>query len=326
MKTRRLGPDGLQVSAIGYGAPTFKGAIPPGGMENARRIAERAVELGVTLFDTADHGDGNNETVLGQTLAGLRSRVVLCSKFGNLRGVTWGAEGKTVDGSPAYARRSLEASLRRLNTDYLDLYYLHRVDPAIPIEEQIGGMVRLKEAGLIRHIGLCEAAAETIRRAHRVHPVSAVQSEYSLMTREYETGSIPAAEELGIGFVAYYPLGRGFLAGAITRPPEDNRKSVPRFSPDHLPRNLEALESLRAMAAARGASPGQMALAWLLHRGSSIVPIPGTNTLAHLEENIAAASITLEPDEMAAIDALFPPGQGLHGPRFDSDRSQELNI
>lgn len=325
MKTRRLGPEELAVSAIGFGAPTFRGRTPPGGLENAVAVVHCAIDLGVTLIDTADHGDGNNEEVLGRALKGRRGKVVLCSKFGNLRGVSWGGGG-SVDGSPAYARESIEGSLRRLGTDYLDLYYVHRVDPKIPIEESIGGMVALKEAGLIRHIGVCEAGPETLSRASAVHPITAVQSEYSLMTRDYEADTLPAATALGIGFVAYYPLGRGFLSGAVTVPPEDNRRSVPRFSPENLPHNLEVLQRFRGLAADKGCTPGQLALAWLLHRGEAIVPIPGTNSLAHMEENAAAAEISLSPGEMAAIEALFPPDGGLRGARFDRDRSDELNI
>ncbi|MQA65341.1 MAG: aldo/keto reductase [Alphaproteobacteria bacterium] len=326
MKTRTLGPEGLAVSAIGYGAPTFSGRVPPGGIANACAVVARAIDLGVTLIDTADHGDGNNEDVLALALAGKRDKVVLCSKFGNLRGWSWSKDsGRTVDGSPAYARKALEGSLKRLKTDYLDLYYLHRVDPAVPIEESIGAMVRLKEEGKIRHIGICEAGAETIRRAARVHPIAAIQSEYNLMTRDYEDATIPEVKEIGIGFVAYYPLARGFFAGAITRPPADGRKAVPRFSAENLPGNLVLLTRLRMMAEVRGCSVGQLALAWLLHKGEFIVPIPGTNSIAHLEENCAAADVTLSAPEMAKIDRIFARDK-VKGARFDRDRSGELNI
>ncbi len=325
MQQRTLGRDGLSVSAIGFGAPTFSGDAPPGGLDNAIAVIHRAIALGITLIDTADHGDGNNEVVLGEALAGRREDVVLCSKFGNLRGQSW-AKGRTVDGSPEYARKALEASLARLRTDYLDLYYLHRVDPAIPIEDSIGGMVRLKEEGKIRHIGLCEAGPETIRRANAVHPIAAVESEYSLMTRDYEADTLPAIRALGIGFVAYYALGRGFFSGAITAPPEDNRRSVPRFSSENLPRNLEKLQALKEMAASKGCTPGQIALAWLMHQGDFIVPIPGTNSIPHLEENAGAAEVTLSAGELDALEALFPRDGGLAGDRFDRDRSGELNI
>lgn len=326
MKTRLLGPEKLEVSAIGFGAPTFTGREPPGGLQNACDVIARAIDLGVTLIDTADHGDGNNEEVLGVALAGKRDKVVLCSKFGNLRGWSWAKDsGRTVDGSPEYARKSLEGSLARLKTDHLDLYYLHRVDPDIPIEESIGAMVRLKEEGKIRHIGICEAGPETIRRAAAVHPVTAIQSEYNLMTREYEADTIPTVKELGIGFVAYYPLARGFAAGAITRPPADGRKSVPRFSAENLNRNLVLLTRVRMMAEARGCTVGQLALAWLLHKGDFIVPIPGTNSIAHLEENCAAADVALSPSDMAKIEQIFSPGN-VKGARFDRDRSHELNI
>jgi aryl-alcohol dehydrogenase-like predicted oxidoreductase len=325
MQSRRLGSTGLTVSAIGWGAPTFSGDTPPGGLENAVAVVHRAVELGLTLIDTADHGDGNNEVVLGRALEGIRDKVVLCSKFGNLRGQSW-AEGRTVDGSPEYARKALEASLKRLKTDWLDLYYLHRVDPAVPVEESVGGMVRLKEEGKIRHIGLCEAGPGTIRRAAAVHPIAAVESEYSLMTRDYEADTLPAVRDLGIGFVAYYALGRGFFSGAVTRPPEDNRRSVPRFSPENLPRNLEKFRAFGAMAADKGCTPGQLALAWVLHQGDFIVPIPGTNSIKHLEENAGAAAVRLDAADLAALEALFPRTGGLAGARFDRDRSDELNI
>lgn len=325
MQQRTLGQDGLSVSAMGFGAPTFTGDTPPGGLDNAIAVIHRAIALGITLIDTADHGDGNNEVVLGKALRDRRGDVVLCSKFGNLRGQSW-AEGRTVDGSPAYARKALEASLGRLQTDYLDLYYLHRVDPDIPIEESVGGMVRLKEEGKIRHIGLCEAGPETIRRANAVHPITAVESEYSLMTRDYEADTLPAIRELGIGFVAYYALGRGFFSGAITAPPEDNRRSVPRFSAENLPRNLAKLDALKALAAEKGCTPGQIALAWVMHQGDFIVPIPGTNSLKHLEENAAAADVHLGAGDLARLDTLFPREGGLEGARFDRDRSSELNI
>jgi aryl-alcohol dehydrogenase-like predicted oxidoreductase len=325
MKTLALGPERLAVSAIGFGAPTFRGRTPPGGLANAVAVIDRAIALGITLIDTADHGDGNNEEVLGTALTGKRDRVVLCSKFGNMRG--WSSAGdKTVDGSPAYAREALEGSLKRLKTDYLDLYYLHRVDPEIPIEDSIGGMVRLKEEGKIRHIGLSESGADTLRRAAKVHAITALQSEYSLMTREYERDTFATARKLGIGVVAYYPLARGFFAGAITAPPDDGRKGVPRFNADNLPHNLALLDRFRALAAAKDATPGQLALAWLCHRPGQVVPIPGTNSIAHLEENAAAAEIALTPSDMAAIEALFPPEGGISGARFDRDRSRELNI
>ena len=310
MKTRRLGTEGLRVSAMGFGAPTFTGDTPPGGLDNAIAVIHRALDLGITLIDTADHGDGNNETVLGAALAGRRDEVVLCSKFGNLRGQSQAGNrpgDRTVDGSPQYARKALEASLARLKTEYLDLYYLHRVDPAIPIEESIGAMARLKEEGKIRHIGLCEAGPETIRRANAVHPITAVESEYSLMTRDYEADTLPAIRELGIGFVAYYALGRGFLSGAITAPASDGRRNVPRFSAENLPRNLEILDRFRALATDKGCTPGQLALAWVMHQGDFMVPIPGTNSIPHLEENTAAAEIALSAAERAALDDLFPP-------------------
>ncbi len=327
MKTRLLGPEGLKVSAVGFGAPTFSERTPPGGLDNACAVVARAIDLGITLIDTADHGDGNNEDVLGVALKGRRDRVVLCSKFGNLRGWSWSKDtGRTVDGSPAYARESLEGSLRRLKTDYLDLYYLHRVDPDIPIEDSVGAMARLKEEGKIRHIGICEAGPDTIRRAAEVHPITAIQSEYSLMTRDYEADTIPAVAALGIGFVAYYPMGRGFLSGAVRATPADSRKSVPRFAPENIEHNLGVLGQMEALARQKGCTAGQLALAWLLARGANIVPIPGTNSLKHIEENAAAADIELSASDLAALERLFPREGGLKGARFERDRSHELNI
>lgn len=327
MKMRSLGPEGLRVSAVGYGAPTFTGRKPPGGLENACAVVARAIDLGINLIDTADHGDGNNEEVLGVALKGRRDKVVLCSKFGNLRGWSWSKDtGRTVDGSPAYARKSLEGSLARLGTDHLDLYYLHRVDPDIPIEDSIGAMVRLKEEGKIRHIGICEAGPDTIRRAAKVYPITAIQSEYSLMTRDYEADTIPAVGELGIGFVAYYPMGRGFLSGAVRATPGDARKSVPRFAPENMAHNLRVLADMEALARDKDCTAGQLALAWLLAQGDNIVPIPGTNSLTHIEENAAAADIALSSDDLAALDRLFPREGGLKGARFERDRSHELNI
>ncbi len=248
VKHRYLGKEKLEVSAIGYGCPPFVGRLSDEGEKKSIAVIHRAIDLGVNFIDTADHNDGNNEEVLAKALKGRRDSVVLASKFGNLRGQPW-AKGRLVDGSPEYAPLACEASLRRLKTDVIDLYYLHRVDPQVPIEETVGAMVRLREQGKIRYIGLCEAGPETIRQANSVHPITAVQSEYSLWTRDYEADTIPVVRELGIGFVSYYSLGRGFFPGSVKIlsqfDPKDARRRAPRFYDGNLEHNLRLLAQLK---------------------------------------------------------------------------------
>ena len=329
MKYRYLGKERLKVSAVGYGCPTFVGKPSPESEKNAIAVLHRAIDLGVNFIDTADHNNGNNEELLAKALKGKRAAVVLATKFGNVRGQPW-AQNRSVDGRPQYVPAACEASLRRLQTDAIDLYYLHRVDPEVPIEDTIGAMVRLVEQGKVRYLGLSEAGPRTIRRAHSVYPITSVESEYSLWTRDYETDTIPVLRELGIGFVSYYALGRGFFAGAIKSfsglDAEDSRKKGPRFHEPNLALNLRLLSQLQNIAAVKRCTVAQLSLAWILHQGESFVPIPGTNRIAHLEENVKAADVVLTSDDLAQIDKIFPRNGGATGARHDRDRSHELNI
>jgi len=329
MNYRYLGKQRLKVSAIGYGCPTFVGQLSDVGEKQAIDVLHRAIDLGVNFVDTADHNNGNNEELLAKALSGKRDQVVLTSKFGNLRGQPW-AKGREVDGRPEYVPLACEASLRRLQTDAIDLYYLHRVDPQVPIEDTVGAMVRLIEQGKIRHIGLSEAGPQTIRRADAVYPVTSVQSEYSLWTRDYEVNTIPTVRELGIGFVSYYALGRGFFAGAVKNfsdlKPDDSRRKVPRFYQENFDHNARLLKELQKVADAKQCTVAQLSLAWILHQGDFFVPIPGTLRVSHLEENVRAAGVVLSPEDLAALDGLFPRNGAAAGARHDKDRSKELNI
>ena len=311
METVKLGTQGLEVSRQGLGCmgmSEFYG-VPNEGESIA--TIHRAIELGVTLLDTADmYGVGRNEELVGRAIADRRDRVVLATKFGNERRAdgTWIG----INGRPEYVRAACDASLQRLGIDVIDLYYQHRVDPNTPIEETVDAMKKLVEAGKVRYLGLSEAAPQTIRRAHAVHPITALQSEYSLWTRDPEDDVLPTVRELGIGFVAYSPLGRGFLSGRFRSPddlPEDDfRRRNPRFQPGNLERNLELVERVEEVAAERGVTPGQLALAWVHSRGDDIIPIPGTKRRAYLEENVAAASIELTEDDLERLDEVFPAG------------------
>ena len=329
MQHRYLGKQRLKVSAIGYGCPTFQGNLSAADERRDIDVIHRAIDLGINFIDTADHNNGNNEDLLAKALKGKRDQVVLASKFGNLRGQPW-AKGREVDATPDYVPVACEASLRRLQMDHIDLYYLHRVDPQVPIEDTIGAMVRLIEQGKIRHIGLSEAGSHTIRRADAVHPITAVQSEYSLWTRDYETDTIPVVQELGIGFVSYYALGRGFFAGAVKSlselDPKDSRRKAPRFYQENFEHNARLLSGLEHIAEAKRCTLAQLSLAWILRQGDDFVPIPGTRRIAHLEENTAATEIVLTSDELAEIDKLFPRSGAAAGARHDYDRSKELNI
>jgi aryl-alcohol dehydrogenase-like predicted oxidoreductase len=325
MESRYLGPKRLKVSAIGYGCPPFVGKLGAADEKQAIAVIDRAIDLGVNFIDTADHNDGNNEELLARALNGKRAAVVLATKFGNLRGQPWAA-GRQVDGRPEYVPVACEASLRRLKTEYIDLYYLHRVDPQVPIEDTVGAMARLVEQGKVRALGLSEAGPETIRRANAVHSITAVQSEYSLWTRIYERDTIPVVRELGIGFVSYYALGRGFFAGAADLDPAAARHKGPRFSEENIRHNRRLLDRLRLVADARGCTVAQLSLAWILHQGDFFVPIPGTLRLGHLEENARAADISLSAGDLAAIDAIFPITGAVAGTRHERDRSSELNI
>jgi aryl-alcohol dehydrogenase-like predicted oxidoreductase len=311
METRRLGSQGLEVSALGLGCmgmSEFYGTADEG---EAIATIHRALELGITFLDTADmYGWGANERLVGKAIADRRDQVVLATKFGNVRGPA--GEFLGISGKPDYVRSACEASLERLGVDTIDLYYQHRVDLETPIEETVGAMAELVEEGKVRYLGLSEAAPETIRRAHAVHPISALQSEYSLWTRDPEAEILPTVRELGIGFVAYSPLGRGFLSGRIRSVDDldekDFRRRGPRFQEENLRRNLELVAEVEALAAEKGVTPSQLALAWVLSRGDDIVPIPGTKRRTYLEENAAAVEIELTPEEIERLERAFPVG------------------
>ena len=282
----------------------------PTDADESTATIHRALELGIDFLDTADvYGEGDNEELVGRAIAGRRDEVVLATKFGNRR---FEDGTRTIDGGPEYVRSAIDASLRRLNVDYVDLYYQHRVDANTPIEETVGAMAELVSAGKVRHLGLSEAGPETIRRAHAVHPITALHSEWSLWTRDPEGGVLDTVRELGIGFVAYSPLGRGFLAGRFSSPDEltedDFRRNHPRMQGDNFEENRALAEHMRELAEEKGCTPAQLALAWVLSRGSDVVPIPGTKRRTYLEQNAAAADVTFSEDELQRIDEAFPPG------------------
>lgn len=313
VQQRKLGNDGPDVSALGLGCMGMSEFY--GAHDDAESIAtiHRALDLGVTFLDTADmYGVGHNEALVGRAIADRRDSVFLATKFGNVRGADGGFLG--VDGSPAYVRRACEASLRRLNVATIDLYYQHRVDPNTPIEDTVGAMAELVREGKVRFLGLSEAAAQTIRRAHAVHPIAALQTEYSLWSRDVEAEIVPTCRELGIGFVAYSPLGRGFLTGQIKRPEDldrdDFRRTSPRFQGENFQRNLDLVARIGGMAEAKTCTPAQLALAWVLAQGDDVVPIPGTRRRRNLEDNVGALSVTLTPDELADIDKVMPAARG----------------
>jgi aryl-alcohol dehydrogenase-like predicted oxidoreductase len=311
MERRRLGTQGPSVSALGLGCmgmSEFYGRADEG---EAIATIHRALELGITFLDTADmYGWGANERLVGKAISDRRERVVLATKFGNVRGPN--GEFLGIDGSPAYVRSACEASLQRLGVDTIDVYYQHRVDLETPIEETVGAMAELVREGKVRYLGLSEAAPATIRRAHAVHPISALQSEYSLWTRDPEAAVLPTVRELGIGFVAYSPLGRGFLSGRIRSADDldekDFRRRGPRFQEENLRRNLELVMEVEALAAEKGVTSSQLALAWVLSRGDDIVPIPGTKRRTYLEENAAAADVDLNAADLERLQQAFPAG------------------
>jgi aryl-alcohol dehydrogenase-like predicted oxidoreductase len=312
MKQRKLGNQGLVVSELGLGCMGMSEFYGIADESEAIATIHRALELGVTLLDTADmYGVGHNEELVGKAIKDCRDRVIIATKFGNVRGSDGSFQG--VNGKPEYVRSCCEASLKRLGVDTIDLYYQHRVDPNTPIEETVGAMAKLVQAGKVRYLGLSEAASATIRRAMAVHPISALQTEYSLWSREPESEILPTCRELGIGFVAYSPLGRGFLTGKIksrdTLSEGDYRAGLyPRLQGDNLQQNLKLVEQIEQMAAAKGIKAGQLALAWVLAQGEDIVPIPGTKRRTYLEENIAAAAVTLTPAELDQIATALPLG------------------
>jgi len=310
MEKRTLG-QGLEVSAMGLGCMGMSDFY--GGRDDVEATAtiHRALEMGITLFDTADmYGGGRNEELLGHAIRGRRDQVVIATKFGNVRNPDGTFKG--VNGKPEYVRQCCEASLRRLGVDVIDLYYQHRVDPETPIEETVGAMSALVREGKVRWLGLSEAAMATLRRAHAVHPIAALQTEYSLWSRDPEEEILPTVRELGIGFVPYSPLGRGFLTGQIKRTEDleadDYRRGSPRFQGENFRKNLDLVEEINAIAAEKRCAPSQLALAWVLAQGKDIVPIPGTKRRKYLEENVGALAVELTPADLARIDRAFPRG------------------
>jgi aryl-alcohol dehydrogenase-like predicted oxidoreductase len=329
MEQRSLGSQGLRVSAIGLGCMGMSQSYGPADEQESVATIHRALDLGVTFLDTADmYGPFTNERLVGRAIAGQRDQVVLATKFGNERREDGSWVG--INGRPDYVRRACDASLLRLGVDHIDLYYQHRVDRSVPVEETWGAMQELVQAGKVLYLGISEAAPATIRRANAVHPMSALQSEYSLFSRDPEEEVLATVRELGIGFVAYSPLGRGFLSGRLTgdSPDEfaddDFRRDHPRFHGENLASNLALVERVRKLADEKGATPAQLAIAWLLARGDDIVPIPGTKRRRYLEENVAAPELRLGPDDLAAIDEVAPPGAAA-GARYNPTHMARVN-
>ena len=327
MEHRELGRSGLRVSELGLGCMGMSEFYGKHEDAESVRVIHRALDLGVDLLDTADmYGVGHNEEVVGRAIRDRRSRVILATKFGNVRGADGSFLG--VSGDPVYVRSACDASLKRLGVDTIDLYYQHRVDPNVPIEDTIGAMVELKRAGKVRFLGMSEAAPGTIRRAAAVHPIAALQSEYSLWTRDPEDEALATCRELGIGFVAYSPLGRGFLTGSIRTleklDENDWRRVNPRFQGDNLSANLRIVERVERIASERGVSPSQLALAWVLAQGKDIVPIPGTKRVAYLESNVAAAGIRLSREDLHRLDEAAPRG-ATRGDRYPEYGMKAIN-
>jgi aryl-alcohol dehydrogenase-like predicted oxidoreductase len=327
MKTRALGRQGLRVSALGLGCMGMSDFYGPASEEEAIATIHAAIDGGVDFIDTADvYGPHTNERLVGRALRGRRDKVILATKFGNVRA----PDGKWlgIDGRPEYVRQACDASLQRLGVERIDLYYQHRVDRKVPIEETVGAMGDLVRAGKVRFLGLSEASAATVRRAHAAHPISALQTEYSLWTRDPEAELLPTVRELGIGFVPYSPLGRGFLTGRFATDADFNegdfRRQHPRFQGENFAANQAIVDRLRAVARDKNLTPAQLALAWVLARGDEIVPIPGTTTRKHLSENLAAADIVLDAEDLARLEAAVPPGAA-RGDRYPEGGMRSLN-
>ncbi|WP_192457658.1 aldo/keto reductase [Musicola keenii] len=329
MQQRNLGSHGPTVSALGLGCMGMSDFYSTGQDEKeAVATLHRALELGVTLLDTADmYGPHTNEELVGKAIKGKREQVFLATKFGILRDPA-NPNARGVCGRPEYVRQAVEGSLKRLGVEVIDLYYQHRVDPNVPIEETVGAMAELVTAGKVRYLGLSEASAATLERAHRVHPITALQSEYSLWTRDVEAEILPVCRRLGIGFVPYSPLGRGFLTGALTRTEDlaenDFRRSNPRFSGDNFARNLQLVEHIKRLAEEKGVTPAQLALAWVLAQDEHIVPIPGTKRRRYLEQNVDALNVTLTAQELHELATAFPP-QAAAGDRYGAESMGSVN-
>ncbi len=327
MQTRELGKSGLQVSALGLGCMGMSEFYGPGNDEESVATIHRALDLGVTFLDTADmYGPFKNEELVGRAIRGRRDRVVLATKFGIVRGDD--PSQRRICGKPDYVRQACEGSLRRLGVEAIDLYYQHRVDPSVPIEETVGAMSALVKEGKVRSLGLSEASPATLRRAHAAHPIAALQTEYSLWSRDPEDEILSTCRELGVGFVAYSPLGRGFLAGQIRRfedlAPDDYRRYSPRFQGENFAKNLTLVRHIEELARAKGCTPAQLALAWVLAQGNDIIPIPGTKRRAYLEENVAALAVQLSPADLARINDAAPQGAAA-GLRYPETMMQSVN-
>jgi len=327
MELRRLGKEGPLVSAIGLGCMGMSEFYGTADDNESIATIHRALDLGITLIDTADvYGPCANEELVGRALRGRREGIILATKFGIVRSANPDYRG--VDGRPEYVKSACEASLRRLGVDHIDLYYQHRVDPAVPIEETIGALAELVKAGKVRFLGMSEAAPQTIRRAHRVHPVTALQTEYSLWSRDPEDEILPTVRELGIGFVAYSPLGRGFLTGRFRRfedlAPDDYRRTSPRFQGANFQKNLDLVDRVGEIARKKGVTPGQLALSWVLAQGKDIVPIPGTTRRAHLYENVAALGVELTEADLESIRQAMPGGSAA-GERYPEHMMKRVN-